>query len=629
MTMLRSLLMMGVAASALGSAAAAQEPGQDAGAEARDVITVTAQRRAESLQDVPIAVSAFPESRLEELQITEPLDLIEYVPNTIGSNNTGIGQANAYYIRGLGNTETIATFDPPVGTYVDEIYVTRQNGNNVAFFDVDRVEVLRGPQGTLFGRNTTGGAVAVYMARPEEEFGYFVEAGVGSYDRYLARGSVDLPVNDRLLTKVSGYWIDEEGFVDNLTTGETLNGQEAHGLRFDLTWLASDAVRWDLGIERSTDDGMNLLNYVEGGSPLAESGDGGDRVSRTGLSTRDCAGDLLTRILDGCGLGVENDTLAITSNIEVDAMAGTFNFITGYRDLDQEFILDFFDGGLGGQGFATGGFVIGNDGEHEQLSQEIKYAGSFWNDRVDVVAGAFYLTEDNTTEFVDVFTLPFGPNGFPFVLANRRLENTLDTAALYSQFDVHVTERLTLTAGARWTEERKEIDFFDLRSGVPADQRLDTINLIANGIPTEQTTALITPRVAAEYDVNDDVMVFASYTEGFKSGGWNARGTSPALLQPFFRELAKNWEAGIRSQWLNDSLLVNATVFHIQVEDLQAPSAFVGPTGAITFITLNEAGLENTGFELEVTASPAEGLDLYAILGLQDAEYTDLSLIHI
>ncbi len=139
-------------------------------------IIVTAERREASLQDVPIAVSAYNEALMEKLQIQETLDLINVVPNLFGGNNTGLGSANMYYLRGQGNDESIATFDPPVGTYIDDVYVSRQNANNFAFFDVDRIEVLRGPQGTLFGRNTTGGAINVVMKKPSAEGGGFAES---------------------------------------------------------------------------------------------------------------------------------------------------------------------------------------------------------------------------------------------------------------------------------------------------------------------------------------------------------------------------------------------------------------------------------------------------------------------
>ena len=143
-------------------------------AQLEDVI-VTSERREASVQDVPIAVSAFGEELVEQLQIDDTLDLIHVVPNLFGGNNTGLGTANMYYLRAQGNDESIATFDPPVGTYVDDVYITRQNINNVTLFDVERIEVLRGPQGTLYGRNTTGGALSVIMKKPGESFGGFIE----------------------------------------------------------------------------------------------------------------------------------------------------------------------------------------------------------------------------------------------------------------------------------------------------------------------------------------------------------------------------------------------------------------------------------------------------------------------
>ena len=140
-------------------------------------VLVTAERREASVQDVPIAVSAYSEEMIERLQIDDTLDLINVVPNLFGGNNTGLGTANMYYLRAQGNDESISTFDPPVGTYVDDVYITRQNVNNVALFDVERIEVLRGPQGTLYGRNTTGGAISVVMKKPSDTMQGYVEAG--------------------------------------------------------------------------------------------------------------------------------------------------------------------------------------------------------------------------------------------------------------------------------------------------------------------------------------------------------------------------------------------------------------------------------------------------------------------
>ena len=198
-------------------------------------VFVTAERREASVQDVPLAVSAFNEQMIDQLQIDDTLDLINIVPNLFGGNNTGLGTANMYYMRAQGNDESVATFDPPVGTYVDDVYITRQNANNFTLFDVERLEVLRGPQGTLYGRNTTGGAISVIMRKPGEEMSGYLEAGVGRWDRTMIRGSVDLPVNDRVLTKFSYYSVDDDGYLNNTVDGKTYNAVDSTGWRAGLS----------------------------------------------------------------------------------------------------------------------------------------------------------------------------------------------------------------------------------------------------------------------------------------------------------------------------------------------------------------------------------------------------------
>ncbi len=616
---MKSVLKFTVAAAAVvaGLASAASAQVQE--------VVVSAERRQESIQDVPLAVTAFSPEDLEAKQIDEPLDLIDYTPNTYGSNNTGLGSANVYYIRGLGNTESIATFDPPVGTYVDEIYIARQNGNNVSFFDVEQIEVLRGPQGTLFGRNTTGGAVIVRMRKPSEEFGGYAEVGYGSFDRQTARASVDLPISEMLQTKITGFWVSDDGYVDNIVTGETLNGQQAYGVRGDIRIKFGEKVTWDVSGDYVSDDTTNILNYVEGFTGLVKSGDSGRRISRTGIRKERIGDDLFAEALAGRGLGAEQKSFSFTSNLGVVSDIGDFNLIVGYYSLDQEFVLDFFDGGLGGQGYRFGGFTIANDGSHNSVSVELKYTKSFFDGFADVIGGVYYFQERNETDFTDI--LGSGPApGAPITLADRVLKNDLDSIAVYAQGDFHLTEKLTFTAGARWTQETKSIDFVDQRApgvGVAA-QRLDSALILAQGIPLSDQKALVTPRFVLAYDFTDAISVFASATKGFKSGGWNARGTRADRIQPFGRESAWSYEAGLRSQLFDNVLRFNLTGFWLDVQDFQVPSAFVDGIGSIQFITQNFADLRNKGVEIEATFAPTEALDLYAAIGVQDAEYRNV-----
>ena len=207
--MTRIALLSAVSLAAMAATPAyAQNATAAAGAEESSTgvgeIIVTAQRRAENVQDVPIAITALSSDQLEARGVSNALQVAQFVPNLTAMNNTGLGTANAYYLRGLGSTETIPTFDPPVGTYVDEIYLSRQNANNLSLFDVERVEVLRGPQGTLFGRNTTGGAVSIIMRQPGSDFGGYVEGGIGRWDQKMVRGSVDIPLAPTFAVKLSG-----------------------------------------------------------------------------------------------------------------------------------------------------------------------------------------------------------------------------------------------------------------------------------------------------------------------------------------------------------------------------------------------------------------------------------------
>ena len=643
-----------LAASICGSAAFAQTASAPAPTKAADdgsslsEIVVTAQRRSESVQDVPIAVSAFSADLLSQRGISTPLQLIQYVPNLFGSNNTGLGSANAYYIRGLGNTETIATFDPPVGTYVDDIYMSRQNGNNFAFFDIDRIEVLRGPQGTLFGRNTTGGAVNVIMKRPSETLGGYIEAAYGAYDKKLIRGSIDLPLSDGIQMKISGYFQDDDGYVRNTTTGEKLNDSDMAGIRGALQVKVTDRLTWNIAAAYMRNDGENLINFdCDPRAPANCSG----RFATTGLVKSYAPGTTSPFVGLGVagrkaeyGLGNEVDTQLYTSNIEWAGDDLTVNFITGFINLKQQYLLDFADGrGLPNvitpetpvKGYPTGGFSILNDGRHEQFTQELKVNGKLFGGFIDYVAGVFYFNETNRTDFADVFNLgPIfgipGPVGFPALLADRTLNNTARAIAGYAQVDANINEMFKLTAGIRYTDEKKTIRISDNRArcAVVTATCLDNANLavaLPSGrvaIPTEQTAKIWTPRFALNFKPNDDMLVFASATKGFKSGGWNARGSAPNTLLPFDPEKVWSYELGAKTEFLDNRVRVNLTGFWLDTKALQTPSAFVDPvSGSVTFITQNFADYENKGVELEFSAVPWKGLNIYANLGYQNDKY--------
>jgi iron complex outermembrane receptor protein len=636
-----ALTRVSLLALAAGTAGVAAAQEQDEEVIGLEEIVVTAQRRAESVQDVPIAISAFTAGELETRNITETLDLVQYVPNVFGSNNTGLGSANAYYIRGIGNTESIATFDPPVGSYIDDVYISRQNANNFSFFDVERVEVLRGPQGTLFGRNTTGGAVNVILKQPGEDFGGFIEGGYGRYDKKLLRASVDMPLADGTIAlKLSGFWQDSDGYVKNTTTGDRLNDDDGSGVRIGVKLNATDKLTWNFALAKMVSEGENILNFECNPS---NSSDCKGRFVTTGLRETFTSGSQFAPLaISGrkanFDQGNKTDTWLVTSNIEWAGDNITFNAITGYVDLKQQFALDFFDGRGGPnlafpnpivRGFVRGGFTIVNDGSHKQFTQEFKLTGKLFDNFIDYVAGVYFYDEDNATDFADVFSIFTGaPGGTGLLLADRLLANKTNADAAYAQFDIKPTDQLTLTAGIRYTNETKTFSISDNRAscndGTIEATCVVNANLVAtNGraIPRKQSAKLWTPRFAVNYDLNEDFLLFASATRGFKSGGWNARGTAASELLPFGPEKVWSYEGGLKSEWFDRRLRVNLTGFYIDVAGLQTPSAFIRPNGSIAFITRNFADYENYGLELELSAVPVDGLNVYANLGWQDDTY--------
>lgn len=644
MSMVRktSLSAVGCAVLLACSGANAQAQDQASAGGLLEEIIVTAQRREEKVQDVPIAISAFSSAQLEQLNIDEALGIVKLIPNLLGFNNTGLGTANGYYLRGIGNTESIATFDPPVGTYADDVFISRQNANNLGLFDVERIEVLRGPQGTLFGRNTTGGAINVILKKPAEEFGGYMELGFGQFGLFSARGSVDLPVNDRILTKLSAYSVTDDGYVSNPVTGEdNLNASESLGLRAAVRFLINDNVTWDFSGQYSEDEGANLLNFAFNGPQTASTAPAAvasvaqrctgvvtrSRFSCTGVpSTGTPFANLVAGEKRLNNLGNEVTNVLLTSNLQWDAGFGTFNVITGYVDLEQKFALDFFNGTVGAPKNPAGGFTIVNNGTHRQFSQEFKLSGDL-NDNARYVAGLYFFQEKNLTDYADLFSL--GPTT-TLILEDRILDNKATAWAAYTQWDFTFADAWTLTVGGRYTDEDKKVNFIanvNPRITTAPANRITSANLLAAGIPLSQNTKLFTPRVALKFDFNEDVNVFASATRGFKSGGWNARGTGTAVTnQPFAPEKVWSYEVGLRSEWLDRKLRLNLTAFRLEVEDLQTPSAFANPaTGAITFITRNFSDLENNGVEAELIWQPVDDLTLFAFVGNQSAKYTKLN----
>lgn len=602
--------------------AAAPASGPEASAETGqlDDIVVTAQRRSERLQRVPIVVSAFSDRMIEQLHLTDALTTSKFVPGLISQHNAGLSSANAYYLRGLGNSQSTATFDAPVTTYVDDIYIARQNANNYAFFDTERVEVLRGPQGTLFGRNTTGGAINVIMRKPSDQLGLSMEATGGSYDRFTLKATADIPLSDKILTKISAFGVTDRGYLKNITTGQWLNGESNFGVRGDVRLLPVEGLKIDLSAEftsgKGTYQGLRSVATTDL-NPYLTAASLTHQVfyeTAAGLPKGHCTGNNVNTLLaTGQGSCSLSENYAISGNVSYELGNGTLNYIGAYRHLDQGYITQYDANNVN----KYAGYIIADNGSFSQIQQELKYNGNALNDRLHYVAGFFYFSEDDNDRQT---TFSGGTTAFRAV-QDQHLLPKVSTVALYGQADYDLTSQFTVTVGGRFTYERKTVDY--LASTQFSGLGYTGAQVAAFGIPLTQTQNRFTPRIALSYKVTPDILLFASATNGFKSGGWNG-GTAAAQNAVVFRpEKTWSYEGGVKSELLDHHVRINLTGYLANTNDLQVTAGVISPvTGVITSLPFNAGTLQVYGFEAETNFQITRDFSLFANPSYMHGRYT-------
>jgi iron complex outermembrane receptor protein len=612
--MTKSFLHASVAFAAMASSPAyAQETTAEESAEESGGIIVTAQRREQQLADVPIAITAYDQGTMDTLAVRKTVDLVDTIPNLVGSNNTSLGSANVYFLRGQGQDESFPTFDPAVGTYVDEIFYTRQNGNNISLFDVERLEVLRGPQGTLFGKNTTGGAINVVLRKPGAEFGGFVEASYGRFDEVTLRASVDTPLGDNVRIKTSGFYVDDNGWLFNSVANRRINDRNSWGARIAADVDLGETINWYAAVDYIDDSGTNItgIDTVTADNNINTGNFGKVRL----LSTANLVnglGAVFPGAVSKAKFGSITKSFNVSSNLGFEVGNGRLNLIAGYRKVSNDFLVNF---PLPAVTANQDVFIIDNLGDFKQHSVELKYDGEIIADVMNLTAGIYYLKEDNRTDFANYF-------GAATPGADRIFENTTRNLAGYAQADIKLADTLTVTAGIRYTDEKKAIDVTDNRPTDPpgtlpsASTDLFTANILARGNAVELREKVWTPRFAVTFEPGADSMFYVSATRGFRSGGWNARQNVAAQVSPFLAEKVWSYEAGTRLGF-GRALDVYATLFHIDVDNLQINTATAGGTFQIG----NTGKMKNTGVEVEAFLRPTEGMNIYAALGYQDARY--------
>jgi iron complex outermembrane receptor protein len=569
-------------------------------------VIVTARKRTESMQEVPVAVTSLGAAVLQNASIRNLRDIEGYSPNlTIDSGTAGPGAANIS-IRGISYQEVDKSLDPSIGVILDGIYLGTNVGQVLSNFDIERIEVLRGPQGTLFGKNTIGGVINVIRSRPTGEFGGELRAGTGSDSLRDFKGVLNFPIiEDKLAGKVYGVYTKDDGWVKNTTLNEYTVRKDDKNYGFKLLANPTEEFELEFSYDRlENDSDMPGATNENGPETLSCQIFGACKATDTGSD------DDHVSLNNHQDASVETD--AYTLRMQWDIEPGTITSITGYRD-NKEFRRSEFDGSY--VPFITLNF----DQDYDQTSQELQFTSTF-SDTVEFVAGLYYwdseYTQNSETHGL-ITSVIFGqPPGATGLLMQHQ---ETESYAAYFSGDWHINESLTATLGLRYTYEKKDFN------AISTTYVLDGV-VVQPGESGEadEDWDEVTPKFGLRYLYSDDMMFFASYAKGFKSGGFFGRNTEVAgFTRPYDPEYVDTFELGLKSDWMDGRVRFNATAFYTEFDDKQEEIIVPLDDGTVGTIVLNASTVDMPGLELELTAAVTENLLLRASYGYLDAEYGD------
>jgi iron complex outermembrane receptor protein len=598
-TLFKRMALACCASSALAGIPAvhAQETGM--GETALGDIVVTAQRREQKLQDVPLAVTALGEQAIQNRQMTQLVDIMSTIPNLHASSNIGQGSATTVFIRGVGETESIVSIDPPVGFYIDDVVIARQGVNNMALFDVERIEVLRGPQGTLYGRNTSAGALKVVTKKPEFENAFMAEGSYGRFDTWMLRGSANLGLGEATGLRLNAMVGDGDGDVYNRVLDRNVNGTKTVGFRAALRTQPSDTVEINLSADwtRGNQNGRYGVDTSGILRPPTESlwVSSTDTVSRNIGKAWGFAGTIDWEV---------SDTVSLKS-------------ITAYRATQQNYNLDLTDQ-------APSLYVLYTDNDTRQFTQELQLSGTALDGKLNFLAGLFFFRERSDSFIGDYI--------FSSLFFRKDLEIGTDSYAAFSELRYEVSDAFAIIAGGRLTHDKKDIDIsliadfsgtdqmFNRFAGVPQFDNSTVCGQVSPSRPERPVdcdlkVTRFTPKFGFEVKPVDDLLLYAMYTRGFKSGGWSARVTAASEFFDFDPETIDSYEAGIKSTLMGGRATVNFTGFYYDYKNIF--NTGTAPNGSFG-IAVSDAKIY--GLELEANAQVADGVRLFANGSWQDNE---------
>jgi len=592
----KSRLLLGAAMVTLTVDANAQQP-------VLEEIVVTAQRREQNLQQAPVAVTAFTASELEKAQVNAMIDLSSRAPNLFISNASASPATVRTFLRGAGqNDNTIPTAEQSVGFYVDDIYQARGNALNTEFFDIERIEVLRGPQGTLYGRNSAVGAIKIVTVVPNGETTGKADVSYGRYNEFKTRGTFQFPIiEDKLAASLSGIYMDRGGDRFNTVLGRKVNERKYGGLRGVFHYTPSDDL--DIVFRAFWTRDKNQHNSV---------------TAASNLDGRPISGSFFRVTVPFVPVGRTQQN-GFNGKLTYDfSNDWNLEYIGSYLSLTDDSFADVSGGQRLANGTVRSNFNILTEVDNDQMSHELKFSGDLADGNFKSVFGAYYFRE-TTQGYLDSRIIPQGIPALPipFVVRNEtNLDLATDSYALFGQGTFYVTEQLGITLGGRYSTDQKDATAnFTGTSGFPVFAVAPTTR-----VTTDKKFKEFTPKFGAEYQASDDVFLFANAAKGFKGGGFNGRGNTATIFQATFNEeTVWTYEAGFKSEFADNRMRLNATYFLNKFSDLQL-QAFVGAAGAVA--TSNAGKARVHGLEVEATYAATDELTLRASVATMSDKYT-------
>ncbi len=588
-------------------------------------IVVTAQRKAERLQDVPIAITAITTDTLRRNDIRD-LSRVEVLTPGFSFGRSGSDARPA--IRGVRTENVAVSGDPTIGFFVDNVYRSRASMANEPFIDIARVEVQRGPQGTLYGRNTFGGNIAVASATPTDELGGGVNLIYGSFDRLSGEAYVNVPVTEGVALRVAGLRETMDGYVKGTTRDLDIFNRDTSYVRTSLKLNPSSnfeaVLRYSYWRDKGT--GAGAFGYRVGGVFVNPTTNGFDIAGQPRALLYDLP---RTGLPGSTGTPINADPLfypgdtrleqdlrqhALSLNMELDLGKVVARSITGYvdyevfRNADNDFSL-------------RAGNVDGQEDKLTSFSQEIQLASNDKGSRFDWLAGYFFFQEDVSASFFS--SCPTAARNTAGCAFAAGLPKTTSHAVFGQASYWLIEDRLRLTGGVRYTHDSKDIT----RANATTDARQRLVTITPTGQAFTLNFEKVTWRANVDYKLSSNNLVYASVSTGFRSGGFNAGFfTNPLLPGGFDPETVTAYEVGSKNRFADGRVQLNLSAYRNEFRDLQVQNQFIIQTAngaTTTSVILNAARAHSMGLEAELQWVPAEGLNIAMSGTLMEAKYDD------